>query len=159
MIAAAVAFILREKHIHRLGRVLRIVGEMHDQNGAGLDILLYVLGKRRGTLSFIIGGRVVAGDRVRIAAVENRLKSVPADGKRRFVRNDKPCRPADLSSTLMSVLFCPDDLSLVKGSAGGFKSFLPAINNVVYPSEGVPVRRQLPMRRLAVSTPPYCASI
>ncbi|MDO4796927.1 MAG: DNA replication and repair protein RecF [Coriobacteriales bacterium] len=39
------------------------------------------------------------------------------EGKRRFVRNDKPCRPADLSATLMSVLFCPDDLSLVKGSA------------------------------------------
>ena len=40
-----------------------------------------------------------------------------ADGRRRFERNDKPCRPSDLSSTLMSVLFCPDDLSLVKGPA------------------------------------------
>ncbi|MDO4807298.1 MAG: DNA replication and repair protein RecF [Coriobacteriales bacterium] len=39
------------------------------------------------------------------------------DGKRRFVRNDKPCRPSDLSSTLMSVLFCPDDLSFVKQGA------------------------------------------
>lgn len=38
-------------------------------------------------------------------------------GKRRFVRNDKPCRPADLSATLMSVLFCPDDLSFVKAGA------------------------------------------
>ncbi|MBO7675227.1 MAG: DNA replication and repair protein RecF [Atopobiaceae bacterium] len=37
--------------------------------------------------------------------------------KRRFVRNDKPCRPSDLSSTLMSVLFCPDDLSFVKQGA------------------------------------------
>ena len=40
-----------------------------------------------------------------------------ADGKRRFVRNDKPCRHSDLSSTLMSVLFCPDDLSFVKQGA------------------------------------------
>lgn len=40
-----------------------------------------------------------------------------AGGKRRFVRNDKPCRPSDLSATLMSVLFCPDDLSLVKAGA------------------------------------------
>ena len=40
-----------------------------------------------------------------------------ADGKRRFVRNDKACRPSDLSSTLMSVLFCPDDLSFVKAGA------------------------------------------
>jgi DNA replication and repair protein RecF len=39
------------------------------------------------------------------------------DGRRRFERNDKPCRPSDLSSTLMSVLFCPDDLTLVKGPA------------------------------------------
>ena len=39
------------------------------------------------------------------------------DGRRRFERNDKPCRPQDLSATLMSVLFCPDDLSFVKGSA------------------------------------------
>ncbi len=37
--------------------------------------------------------------------------------RRRFVRNDKPCRPSDLSATLMSVLFCPDDLTLVKGGA------------------------------------------
>ena len=37
--------------------------------------------------------------------------------RRRFERNDKPARPADLSSTLMSVLFCPDDLSFVKAGA------------------------------------------
>ena len=36
---------------------------------------------------------------------------------RRFVRNDKPCKPSDLSATLMSVLFCPDDLSFVKQGA------------------------------------------
>ncbi len=39
-------------------------------------------------------------------------------GKRRtFERNGKPARPADLSATLMSVLFTPDDLTLIKGSA------------------------------------------
>lgn len=37
--------------------------------------------------------------------------------KRRFTRNGKPCRPADLSATHMSVLFCPDDLSFVKRGA------------------------------------------
>ena len=37
--------------------------------------------------------------------------------KRTFVRNGKKCRPADLSATLMSVLFCPDDLSFVKRGA------------------------------------------
>ncbi len=37
--------------------------------------------------------------------------------KRRFVRNGKPCRGIDLPGTLLSVLFCPDDLSFVKGSA------------------------------------------
>jgi len=39
------------------------------------------------------------------------------EGKRRYERNGKPCRPSDLSATLMSVLFCPDDLSLVKRGA------------------------------------------
>lgn len=42
---------------------------------------------------------------------------VAADSRRAFVRNDKPCRPSDLSATLMSVLFCPDDLSFVKRGA------------------------------------------
>lgn len=37
--------------------------------------------------------------------------------KRTFLRNGKRCRPADLSSTLMSVLFCPDDLWFVKRGA------------------------------------------
>lgn len=40
-----------------------------------------------------------------------------APTRRRFVRNGKTCHAADLSSTLMSVLFCPDDLSLVKRGA------------------------------------------
>ena len=48
-------------------------------------------------------------------------------GRRRtWERNGKPARPADLSSTLMSVLFCPDDLSLVKGSASGRRDELDA---------------------------------
>lgn len=37
--------------------------------------------------------------------------------RRRFVRNGKPCQAAALPATLMSVLFCPDDLTFVKGSA------------------------------------------
>lgn len=37
--------------------------------------------------------------------------------RRRFVRNGKTCHASDLSSTLMSVLFCPDDLSFVKQGA------------------------------------------
>lgn len=37
--------------------------------------------------------------------------------KRTFMRNGKRCHPADLSSTLMSVLFCPDDLWFVKRGA------------------------------------------
>lgn len=37
--------------------------------------------------------------------------------RRRFLRNGKACHAADLSSTLMSVLFCPDDLSFVKQGA------------------------------------------
>ncbi|MBR3315864.1 MAG: DNA replication/repair protein RecF [Atopobiaceae bacterium] len=50
-----------------------------------------------------------------------------ARGRRRtFERNGKPCRPADLSATLMSVLFCPDDLSLVKGSARARRDALDA---------------------------------
>lgn len=51
---------------------------------------------------------------------DGRLVDVAVDvegAKRRFWRNDKPCRPHDLSSTLMSVLFCPDDLSFVKQGA------------------------------------------
>lgn len=51
---------------------------------------------------------------------DGRVVDVQCDvqgSKRRFVRNDKPCRPSDLSSTLMSVLFCPDDLSFVKQGA------------------------------------------
>jgi len=38
-------------------------------------------------------------------------------GKRRFRRNGKTCQASDLIGTLMSVLFCPDDLTLAKGSA------------------------------------------
>lgn len=54
------------------------------------------------------------------------VSCVVAEGRRRFVRNDKPCRPSDLSSTIMSVLFCPDDLSLVKAGAKGRRDELDA---------------------------------
>lgn len=37
--------------------------------------------------------------------------------KRSFERNGKPARPSSLPADLMSVLFCPDDLSLVKQGA------------------------------------------
>lgn len=37
--------------------------------------------------------------------------------RRHFVRNGKTCHAADLSATLMSVLFCPDDLTFVKSGA------------------------------------------
>lgn len=40
-----------------------------------------------------------------------------AVGSRKFSRNGKPCRSADMSSELMSVLFCPDDLALIKRGA------------------------------------------
>lgn len=46
--------------------------------------------------------------------------------KRRFLKNGKPCRAADLAGTLLSVLFCPDDLSLVKGSASRRRGELDA---------------------------------
>ena len=46
--------------------------------------------------------------------------------KRRFLRNGKPCQARDLPGTLLSVLFCPDDLSLVKGSASRRRTELDA---------------------------------
>lgn len=51
------------------------------------------------------------------------------DGKKKFLLNGKPCRGRDLSSTLMSVLFCPDDLSLVKGSASQRRNELDAFGS------------------------------
>lgn len=45
------------------------------------------------------------------------VELVAAEGSRKFLRNGKPCRSQDLPGTLLSILFCPDDLSLVKGSA------------------------------------------
>ncbi len=46
--------------------------------------------------------------------------------KRKFVRNGKPCRGIDLPGNLLSVLFCPDDLSFVKGSASKRRGELDA---------------------------------
>lgn len=39
------------------------------------------------------------------------------EGRRRFTRNGKQVRPHDVPGTLLSVLFNPDDLDLVKGGA------------------------------------------
>ena len=58
-----------------------------------------------------VEGRVEGDGRVLDVALE----ATPE--RRRFLRNGKPCRAGDLAGTLLSVLFCPDDLSLVKGSA------------------------------------------
>jgi len=40
-----------------------------------------------------------------------------ASGKRQYFRNGKKCQATEMPGTLMSVLFCPDDLSLVKRGA------------------------------------------
>lgn len=45
------------------------------------------------------------------------VELIAVEGSRKFLRNGKPCRSQDLPGTLLSILFCPDDLSLVKGSA------------------------------------------
>lgn len=62
-------------------------------------------------------------DQARISARlegDGRVVDVACDitpARRTFVRNGKKCRPADVSATLMSVLFCPDDLWFVKRGA------------------------------------------
>ena len=58
-----------------------------------------------------VAGRLEGDGRVVDVALEATAE------RRRFLRNGKPCRASDLPGTLLSVLFCPDDLSLVKGSA------------------------------------------
>jgi DNA replication and repair protein RecF len=40
-----------------------------------------------------------------------------AEKSRRFTRNNKPVKGYELLGTLLSVVFCPDDLTFVKGSA------------------------------------------
>ena len=49
--------------------------------------------------------------------VELRCDVTCEPSARRFSRNGKRCQAADMPRDLMSVLFSPDDLSLVKGSA------------------------------------------
>ena len=53
--------------------------------------------------------------------------------KRGFRRNGKPCRAADLLGTLMSVLFCPDDLALVKGSASLRRQGIDSFGSQAHP--------------------------
>ncbi|MEE0028139.1 MAG: DNA replication and repair protein RecF [Atopobiaceae bacterium] len=75
--------------------------------------------RRPRTLDLVRQGADAGRVRARLEG-DGRVVDVQCDvqgSKRRFVRNDKPCRPSDLSSTLMSVLFCPDDLSFVKQGA------------------------------------------
>lgn len=67
-----------------------------------------------------VRGRLEGDGRV----VDVELAATPE--KRRFLKNGKPCRAADLAGTLLSVLFCPDDLSLVKGSASRRRGELDA---------------------------------
>lgn len=52
---------------------------------------------------------------------------------RRFSKNGKRCRAADMPSTLVSVLFSPDDLSLVKGGASGRRAELDFFARQVSP--------------------------
>ena len=66
---------------------------------------------RDGADSAKVTGRIEGDGRV--IDVELIVES----GRKRFRRNGKPARPQDLSSTLMSVLFTPDDLQLVKAGA------------------------------------------
>lgn len=70
---------------------------------------------------------VLAGrDRARIGARlvgDGRVVDVACDitpQRRQFSRNGKRCQAADMPTSLMSVLFCPDDLSLVK-RGGSFR--------------------------------------
>lgn len=66
---------------------------------------------REGAESARIDARLVGDGRV----LDHRC-DVTASG-RRFSRNGKHCRAADMPEALPSVLFCPDDLALVKRGA------------------------------------------
>lgn len=72
-------------------------------------------------------GRGVASARMEGDGRVVDVRCIVESGRRRlFERNGKACRPGDVSDTLMSVLFCPDDLALVKGSARGRRAALDA---------------------------------
>ena len=49
-----------------------------------------------------------------------------SEGRRSFARNGKRCHAADLLGTLLSVLFCPDDLTFCKGSASARRAEIDA---------------------------------
>ena len=66
---------------------------------------------RDGATSAKVSGRIEGDGRVIDVEV------IVESGRKRFRRNGKPARPQDLSSTLMNVLFTPDDLQLVKAGA------------------------------------------
>lgn len=73
-----------------------------------------------GASSARVEGRIEGDGRV----LDVTLEATPE--RRRFLRNGKACRAGDLAGTLLSVLFCPDDLSLVKGAAARRRSELDA---------------------------------
>ena len=67
----------------------------------------------------ILAGCERARIRARLAG-DGRVVDVACDitpQRRQFSRNGKHCQAADMPTSLMSVLFCPDDLSLVKRGA------------------------------------------
>ena len=83
---------------------------------------------RDGADSAKVTGRIEGDGRV--IDVELIVES----GRKRFRRNGKPARPQDLSSTLMSVLFTPDDLQLVKAGAAARRDELDVFGAQAAPS-------------------------
>jgi len=59
-----------------------------------------------------------------------------SEGRRRFEVNGKGCHAGDVSQTLMSVLFTPDDLSLVKRGARMRRDEIDSFGRCVSPSFG-----------------------
>lgn len=55
-------------------------------------------------------------------------------GKRRFLKNNKHCQAQSLPQTLMSVLFNPDDLSLVKRSASFRRDEIDGFGRQAHPA-------------------------
>ncbi len=68
---------------------------------------------REGASSARVGARLEGDGRV----VDVRCDVTTAPSRRQFSRNGKKCQAAEMPASLMSVLFCPDDLSLVKRGA------------------------------------------
>lgn len=54
---------------------------------------------------------------------------IASESSRRFTRNGKAVRPSEIPGTLLSVLFNPDDLGLVKGSASARRDEVDAFGS------------------------------